>query len=144
MDSVCPLITCLYSRDSSIVGSRTTLAWCYICSFFASTSMCCAMGYPLFTWCACAIVLYRSVAHGRSYLSPVYWPRRNCFNSSLRFLVYFAIVAAYGGVAWVGVDGVFPLSLVSSSGSTLVGGAVWSFTLGSLELYYFERGWVCG
>ena len=38
--------------------------------------------------------------------------------------MYFAIVAAYGGVAWVGVDGVFSLSLVSSSGSTLVGGAV--------------------
>ena len=89
MDLVGPLIILLYYSDDPVVGSMTTFAWCCPCKFVASTATCCDICSTLVT---CDLVLYRCVAHRRSYLFPVYWPRRCCFTSSLDFLEYFSLL----------------------------------------------------
>ena len=54
----------------------------------------------------------------------------------LIFFVYFPLVAADGGVVWIGIGSFCSLFLDSSSGSTLGGGAVWFSTPGSLVLFF--------
>ena len=132
MAFVGPLTICLYYSDAPVVGSMTTFYWWCPWRFFASIAKCCAIGSTLVPF---ALVLYRCVARGRSYLFPLYWPRRRCFTSYFNFLVYFLLVASDDGVAWIGLVSFCYLFLDSSSGSTLGGGAVWSSTLGSLVLF---------
>ena len=101
MDLVGTLTRCLYSRDALVVGSMTTLAWCCPCRFSPSNEIWCVVGSNLVPWCAYALILYRCVAHGRSYLFPVYWPRRSYFTSSFSFW-YFCSCCRWW---WICLDG---------------------------------------
>ena len=71
MDFVGPLVRCLYYIYVTVVGSMTTLYWCCPCRFVINTDVCCAVDSTLVTHCVCAMVLYRCVALGKSYLLPV-------------------------------------------------------------------------
>ena len=89
IDLVRTLIICLYYIDAPVVGSMATVDWLCTCRFVASTATCCDIGS---TFVTCALVLYRCFACFRSYLFPVYWPRRYCFTSSFNVLVYFSLL----------------------------------------------------
>ena len=52
--------------------------------------------------------------------------------------VYFLLVVADNGVSLFGMRCFWYFSLYSSSVSTLVGGGIWYFTLGSLELCFIR------
>ena len=62
------LIICLYSSDAPVAGSMRTFTWWCPCRFVASTLTYFTIGSTLVP---CALVLYRCVARGRSYLFPV-------------------------------------------------------------------------
>ena len=81
-----PLIICLYSIDAPVVGSMTTLAWWCSCRFVDIPVTCCAVGSTIVT---CALVLYRCIARGWSYLFPVQRPRQSCFTTSFNFWFIF-------------------------------------------------------
>ena len=130
-----PLTRFLYSRDAPVVGSMTKFSWCFTCRFVAITATCCAIGSTLVPF---DLSLYRCVACGRSYLSPVQWTQRRCFTISFEFLVYFSLVTSNGWVYWVGMGSFCSLSLDYLSGSNLGGVAVWSSTLRILELFFIS------
>ena len=88
MALVGPLIRCLYYMDAPVVGSITKYDLLYPCRSATSTATCYAIGSTIVP---CALVLYRCVACGRSYLFPVYWPRQCCFTSSFNFLCIFSL-----------------------------------------------------
>ena len=68
MSFVGPLIRCMYSIYAYIVGSMTTLDWCCPYIFLANTEMYYAVGSTLVPRCFCALVLYKCVDCGGSYL----------------------------------------------------------------------------
>ena len=129
------LVRCLYYRDDTLVGLITTLDWC--CPQLFVTGTVCDMLWdslsfpdvPAF-WC-CMIVL---LAIGHIYF--LCSGHDGIVTLFFIYLVYFTLFAADGEVAWVGLEGFWYLSLDYSSRFTLRGRAVWSFTLGCLEIFF--------